>query len=73
MPIHFIELTSLDKEPLLLCVNHILYFQPYEDSKYLRIELVSGGFVEVRESYAEVKKMINTRTFIEERNARRKA
>ena len=67
MPVHFIELTSLDREPLLLCVNHILYFQPYEDSRYLRIELVSGDFVEVRESYTEVKKKINTRTYIEDR------
>lgn len=74
MPVHFIELTSIDREPLLLCVNHILYVQPYEDCKHLRIELVSGGFVEVRESYGELKQKINTRTYIEERkNARRKA
>jgi len=67
MSVHFIELTSTDKEPLLLCINHILYFQPFYDCKNLRIEMVSGGYVEVRESYEEVKKMINTRTYIEER------
>lgn len=69
MPIHFIELTTQDKEPLLLCVNHILYFTiPYEESSYLRIELVSGGFVEVQESYSEVKKKINARTYIEDKD-----
>ena len=68
MPIHFIELTEAGTHggPLLLCVNHIIYLHYEDEASYLRIELVSGGFIEVQETYSEVKKKINTRTYIED-------
>ena len=54
----FIELTSPYGEPILICLNHILYLEDYPDHDHLRIQLTSGGFVDVAESYKTVKEMI---------------
>ena len=63
MPVHFIELTAEHGKPMLLCINHILYFASYAGEDLLRIELVSGGFVEVQESYEVVREKINALPF----------
>lgn len=62
----FIEVTNMDNEKILLNVMHIAFVEPNKGGSSIKSNLVNYSFpTKVKESYQEVKTMIDSLTSTE--------